>query len=168
MKRKLAALAVPSILALALLPAPAFAQAGKHHLRNEFTGQAKCLDIVNDGQNDRLQMADCGNFTGQAWHITRSGNGDTFRLTTDFTGTGKCLDIVNDGKNNRLRMANCGNYSGQFWSMQRVDKNRFRMKTLFTGEGKCLDVVNDGRNTRLQMANCGNFSGQYWHTAGAK
>ena len=38
-------------------------------LRTMFTGQNKCLDIVNDGKNNRLQMADCGNYSGQFWSI---------------------------------------------------------------------------------------------------
>jgi hypothetical protein len=36
-------------------------------LRNSFTGSRKCLDIVNDGKNDKLRMANCGNYSGQFW-----------------------------------------------------------------------------------------------------
>jgi hypothetical protein len=39
-------------------------------LRTQFTGQMKCLDIINDGQNNKPTMAACGNFTGQMWTIT--------------------------------------------------------------------------------------------------
>ena len=43
-------------------------------LRTQFTGQTKCLDIVNDGQNNKPTMAACGNFTGQMWTLRPSGN----------------------------------------------------------------------------------------------
>jgi hypothetical protein len=40
-------------------------------LRTQFTGQMKCLDIINDGQNNKLTMAACGNFTGQMWKTSK-------------------------------------------------------------------------------------------------
>ena len=57
--------------ALALLigwPAPA-AQAASR-LRTQFTGLEKCLDIINDGWNNKPIMAACGNFSGQNWSIS--------------------------------------------------------------------------------------------------
>jgi hypothetical protein len=35
-------------------------------LWNQFTGQGKCLDIVNDGSG-RVQLASCGDYSGQYW-----------------------------------------------------------------------------------------------------
>jgi hypothetical protein len=134
-------------------------------LTNLFTGRDKCLDIINDGKNDRVTMAACGNFSGQAWTLSPSQtNSDTYRLTTQFTGTNKCLDIINDGRNDRLTMADCGNFSGQLWKLSPSKKNSgtYRLTTQFTGTNKCLDIINDGTNNRLTMARCGNFSGQYW------
>src|SRR4030095_8777790 len=75
--------------------------ASQQILRNTFTGSASCLDIINDGQNDKLKLAPCGNFTGQHWFVARRSDG-TFQLQTEFTGPGRCLDIINDGQNNRL------------------------------------------------------------------
>jgi hypothetical protein len=139
------------------------AQTASYRLQTMFTGTGKCLDIVNDGRNDRLNMADCGNFSGQFWQILPSQKPGYYRLQTMFTGTGKCLDIVNDGRNDRLNMADCGNFSGQFWQILPSQKpGHSRLKTMFTGTGKCLDIVNDGRNNRLNMGDCGDFSGQYW------
>lgn len=48
------------------------AQGKQNRLRTMFTGADKCADIINDGQNNRLQMADCGNFSGQLWSITKT------------------------------------------------------------------------------------------------
>ena len=86
-----------------------------YRLQTQFTGNERCLDIVNDGDNNQLTMADCGNYSGQLWSIKKAGG--YYRLQTQFTGNKKCLDIVNDGDNNQLTMANCGNYSGQFWKI---------------------------------------------------
>ncbi|HEY6620669.1 MAG TPA: RICIN domain-containing protein [Steroidobacteraceae bacterium] len=90
---------------------------GYWRLRTAFTGNGKCLDIVNDGTNRRLNMATCGHYTGQQWIIEPIGTSGYWRLRTAFTGSNKCLDVVNDGKNDRLNMATCGNYTGQRWSL---------------------------------------------------
>jgi hypothetical protein len=37
---------------------------------NQFTGPGKCLDIVNDGSG-RVQLAACGNYSGQYWSKQR-------------------------------------------------------------------------------------------------
>jgi hypothetical protein len=42
---------------------------GFHRLQTQFTGNNKCLDIVNDGKNNLLVMADCRNYSGQFWKI---------------------------------------------------------------------------------------------------
>jgi Ricin-type beta-trefoil lectin domain len=152
-----------SVIGIHFFPQRASAQSITYTLRTQFTGSGKCLDVVNDGTNNKLNMADCGNFSGQAWSIQPSGIGTSYRLRTQFTGNEKCLDIVNDGKNNKLVMADCGNFSGQLWNIQPTNVLGFyRLRTQFTGNKKCLDIVNDGTNNQLTMANCGNFSGQSW------
>jgi Ricin-type beta-trefoil lectin domain len=131
--------------------------------KTDFTGDGKCLDVVNDGTNNQLQMADCGNFSGQFWSTVASGVKGYVRLRNNFTGDGKCLDVVNDGTNNKLQMADCGNFTGQLWQVAKPKKAAFyRMSNQFTGSNKCLDIVNDGTNNKLQMADCGNFTGQFW------
>ncbi|HZH14917.1 MAG TPA: RICIN domain-containing protein [Archangium sp.] len=84
-------------------------------LKNRQAGYGKCLDIINDGINDKLGMTDCGNYTGQLWKVVPSSSPDFFHLKTLWLGDGKCLDILSDGVNDKLRMAPCGNYSGQYW-----------------------------------------------------
>jgi hypothetical protein len=37
-----------------------------------FTGADFCLDIINDGENDKPTMAPCGNFFGQLWGFTQT------------------------------------------------------------------------------------------------
>lgn len=145
------------------LAASAATAPGTYRLRTSFTGYNKCLDIVNDGWDNRPTMATCGNYTGQAWIIEAIGTGGYSRLRTEFTGRYKCLDIVNDGSNNRLRMDSCGNYSGQKWTVEPTGNFGFaRLRTAFTGSRKCLDIINDGRNNRLIMDTCGYYTGQMW------
>jgi hypothetical protein len=136
--------------------------AGPYRLRTAFTGSEKCLDIVNDGINNRLTMATCGVYTGQMWWAENVAAGQA-RLKNMFTGSDKCLDVINDGRDNRLRMAACGNHTGQMWWAQKVTSGQIRLKNLFSGSGECLDIINDGRNNRLTMATCGNYSGQLWN-----
>ncbi len=88
---------------------------GYVRLKNRQDGYGKCLDIVNDGINDKLVMADCGNYTGQFWKVVPSSWTEFFYLKNRWLGDNKCLDIINDGVNDKLRMADCGNYSGQYW-----------------------------------------------------
>lgn len=43
-------------------------------LWNQFTGDNMCLDIVNDGSG-RVQLAACGDYSGQYWHVNTRRNG---------------------------------------------------------------------------------------------
>lgn len=132
-------------------------------LKTQFTGGNKCLDIINDGNNNQPNMADCGNFSGQIWSVQSTQRQGLYRLKTQFTGEDKCLDVINDGKNNRLTMATCGDFSGQFWSIKSTpNKRSYKLRNLFTRGNKCLDIINDGTNDKPTMATCGNFSGQFW------
>jgi hypothetical protein len=86
-----------------------------YRFTNDFSKSSKgdplCLDIINDGKNNKLIMSPCGNYSGQQW--TYQNN----KLQNNFSGQQSCLDIVNDGENNKLIMSPCGNYSGQQWHM---------------------------------------------------
>jgi hypothetical protein len=138
------------------------ARAG-NRLTTEFT-QGKCLDVINDGQNNKLTMATCGKFSGQDWSVTPVGPGGGFKIRNQFSGPNKCLDVVNDGHNDKVIMADCGNFSGQNWSIPKAGGTGGQFKNQFTGSNRCLDIVNDGKNNRLKLADCGNFTGQRWFT----
>ena len=32
-------------------------------------GEGKALDVINDGKNDKLQLAEKGKYTGQFWRL---------------------------------------------------------------------------------------------------
>jgi hypothetical protein len=76
----------------------------------------RCVDIINDGINNKLTIEPCGNYTGQQWLIP-DNNSSNFK--NNFSGMNNCLDIINDGINNKLIMNPCGNYSGQEWSINK-------------------------------------------------
>lgn len=155
-----------SIFFVGLLAKEVNAQVKQNRLRNTLTGADTCLDIINDGANNQLTMAKCGNFAGQRWSMTSSeANPKAYRLQTPLTGADKCLSIINDGKNNQLTMAKCANVSRQLWRIIPSKKNPgysgyYLLQNIDVG--KCLNIINDGKNNKLTMAKCGNVSGQSW------
>ncbi len=133
---------------------------GYYRLTTQWQGESKSLDVINDGANNKLQLANTGNFTGQSWKITSVGNG-YYRLTTQWQGESKSLDVVNDGVNNKLQLATTSNASGQFWKITSVENGYYRLTTKWLSEKKSLDIVNDGTNNKLKLANTANVSGQF-------
>ena len=133
-----------------------------YRLTTQWQGDGKSLDVVNDGANNQLILADTGDYTGQYWKFTSLGDG-YYRLTTQWQGAGKSLDVVNDGANDKLILADTGNFSGQHWRVERQANGYYRLTTQWQGPGKSLDVVNDGANDKLNLAATGDYSGQYWN-----
>lgn len=133
-----------------------------HRLQTPFTGKDKCLDIINDGANNRPVLATCANVSGQIWTFEPLGIPGHFHLHAQFAGAGKCLDIINEAKRDTPIMAPCGNFSGQHWTLTQ-ESGYIRMRNLFSGDGKCLDILNDGSDTLPRMRRCENVSGQMWH-----
>jgi hypothetical protein len=132
------------------------------YLQNEGAGRGLCLDIINDGANDRLHMAACGGYTGQHWMLTRGDVPGYVKLHTEFTSERRCLDVVNDGKNDRVQMDACAKVSGQQWKVTTVpgDQRYIQLTNQFTGSSRCLEVAPDG----LRLRSCGDFSGQRWRS----
>ena len=156
------------IVLVDLLAQEVNAQVEQNRLRNTLTGSGYCLDIINDGDNNKLTMARCGNVSGQRWSLTASEiNPQAYRLQTPFTGTDNCLNITNDGKNNKLMMAKCNDIPEQRWSIIPSKSNPgysgySSLRNELAGADKCLNIINDGRNNKLTMAKCSNVAGQSW------
>lgn len=157
-----------SITLISLLAQEVNAQVSQNRLRNTLTGSGYCLDIINDGDNNQLTMARCGNVSGQRWSLTASEtNPQVYRLQTPFTGTNNCLETIDDGKNNRLKMAQCSDNLGQLWSIIPSNANPgysgySSLRNDLAGADKCLNIINNGRNNRLTMTTCSNVAGQRW------
>jgi Ricin-type beta-trefoil lectin domain len=167
MQSKNSIIILPIIL-IGLLAQDVNAQVKQNQLRNTLTGADTCLDIIEDGKNNRLIMAKCANVAGQRWSLTASEkNPQVYQLQTPFTGIGKCLNIINDGVNDKLIMAKCASLPGQLWTISPSTtipspSGYYFLKNNLTGANNCLNVLNDGRNNRLTMAKCDNISGQSW------
>jgi uncharacterized protein (DUF2249 family) len=146
---------------------PFFNETIWYSFTTEWLGEKKSLDIVNDGTNNKLIMAETGDYPGQYWKIKSLENGN-FRLTTKWLKEDKSLDIVNDGTNNQLIMADSGNYPGQFWEIEPEEFGFFRLTCKWLGERKSLDIVNDGTNNQLIMADSGDYPGQNWRIKASK
>jgi hypothetical protein len=143
-----------------LLGASGAVHAQSSHLWNDGAGSGQCLDIVNDGANDKLNVVPCGNFSGQAWTLQPSGTPGYYKLQTMFTGAGRCLDVVNDGVNDQVRMASCADVTGQFWELTRLrgPGRGFQLTNRFTGPSRCLEAADEG----LRLRSCDRSRGQHW------
>jgi Ricin-type beta-trefoil lectin domain len=95
-----------------------------NRLQTPFTGKEKCLNIINDGENNKLIMAKCSKVAGQLWRVklskTTLGNSGYYFVINELIGPSNCLNVVNDGRNNKLTMTNCDNISGQSWEITRM------------------------------------------------
>lgn len=167
MQLKKFAIILPITL-ISLLANEVDAQVNQNRLRNTLTGSDYCLDIINDGDNNKLTMARCGNVAGQRWSLTASEtNPQAYRLQTPLTGTNNCLATIDDGKNNRLTIAECSDIPGQLWSIIPSKANPgysgySSLRNELAGADKCLNIINNGRNNRLVMTKCSNVAGQRW------
>jgi Ricin-type beta-trefoil lectin domain len=45
---------------------------GYYFVKNALTGASNCLNVLNDGINNKLTMAKCDNISGQSWRITQT------------------------------------------------------------------------------------------------
>lgn len=132
-----------------------------YRLTTVWLGEGKSLDVLNDGTNAKIHLANSDRTPGQMWKITPVGN-DFYRLTNRLLGEDVSLDVLNDGTNNQLRLTKTGPYTGQFWKMAPQGNDNYRLTTQWQGDQKSLDVINDGKNDRLQLAKTGPYSGQIW------
>ncbi len=120
-----------------------FDQNTYYRLTTKWQGEDMSLDVVNDGENNKLQLSKAGNYLAQYWKITPLENG-YHRLTSKWLGEDMSVDILNDGINNKLEMAKTGKYTGQFWKITPLEDGYYRLTTLWQGDDNALDVVNDG------------------------
>ncbi len=156
------------IVLVSLFATAADSQVKQNRIQNTLTGADKCLDIINDGENNQLTMSRCGNLSGQRWSLTANQpNRKNYRLKTPFTGTDKCLDASNDDNTTQPMMAQCNNVAGQRWRLIPSKANPgysgyYLLRNVSTSGDRCLEIINDGENNKFTMAQCGNVAGQSW------
>jgi hypothetical protein len=64
--------AILSVMCAGLLVTEVNAQSQNYRLQTLLTGTGRCLDIINDGENNKPIMAECGNFSGQFWSLPQN------------------------------------------------------------------------------------------------
>lgn len=133
---------------------------GFYRLTTQWLGEGKSLDIVNDGTNDKVQMANSTDASGQSWKVTSIGNG-YYRLTTEWLGEEKSLG-ANDGAKVQLQMQKTAKMSGQYWKITSLGSGYYRFTNQWLGGEQSLGVANEGAKEQLQMQKTAKMSGQFW------
>lgn len=133
-----------------------------YRLTNDYTGQQKALDVINDGTGQyKLHMVDSDNYSGQFWRFSQRTT-NKYDLSTLWLGQDKCLDVINDAgtASTSVHLADKGDYSGQFWTLTPWGDGSWRLTNDFTGPDKHLDVYSD---TKEAFLGTDNHSGQHWY-----
>ena len=136
-----------------------FDGAAYYRLTTKWQGEGKSLDIINDGKNNQPILAKTGNYSGQAWQITKVG-ADTYTLTTKWQGPTKKLDCIK-GPNQNRPMLNKSKNSGSVWKIVPIGSGYYKITNGWLTD-QSLDIINDGKNDKIQVAKTGNYSGQAW------
>lgn len=117
-----------------------------YRLTTQWQGRGKSLDIINDGKNNKLQLAKTGYYTGQYWmlHPNPACPG-WYVLGTKWTGNYKFLDAITGVKNsNEIWMGPPQFDSPQHWRFVKVGEY-YRIQPMWP-KGMAIDIVNDGVN----------------------
>ena len=130
-----------------------------YRLTSKWQGEGKSLDILNDGKNNQPILAKTGDYTGQAWKITKVG-ADIYTLTTKWQGPTKKLDCI-QGANQNRPVLNVTEKSGSAWKLIPLGNGYYRITNMWLSD-RSLDIVNDGKNNKIQVAKTGDYSGQAW------
>jgi len=132
-----------------------------YRLTSKWQGTGKSLDVINDGENNQLQLAETGAYSGQYWKLQKLSN-NYYRLTTQWQGDGKSLDVGVKRTGNNVQLSGTGDLADQYWRIEQLDDVYYRITSKIEGMSKSLDVINDGNNNALQLSETGDYSGQYW------
>ncbi|MFC5183560.1 serine/threonine protein kinase [Actinomadura harenae] len=124
--------------------------------RGPITNTASGLCIDTDGPQGsgvRVQVRDCGNFSGQNWNYDQATN----HLVNPPSGL--CLDTNGAPARGVNAVLNpCGNFTGQQW---RYNSGTGRFTNLTSG--LCLDTDGPPANYVALVTNpCGTYTGQRW------
>ncbi len=128
-------------------------------------GKQKALEVINNGYNNRLRLADAANVSNQYWRLKNLGNGH-FRIMNLMMGEENSIDLIEEKGNFVPQIAKTGNFSAQNWKITRVEKDGklyFSLSTMWKGENQVLDLIRkDGQNHLPRLAQNNGSSGQLW------
>lgn len=136
-----------------------------YRLTTLFQGDNVAMDVINDGNNNRMQMVPAGPFTGQYWRFSPfAGFPGRYRISCMWQGENLPMDIINGGPDdNQVILAPIGPFSGQAWSM--IDApaaGHVYLRTEFRGPGFQLEGFGGTTQDRPRLDPAGPFSGQMW------
>jgi Ricin-type beta-trefoil lectin domain-like len=128
-------------------PAPSVTTFGSARFRLRSALNGRSLDVTS--------LNPSGNYSGQAWTITATGDG-CYRLTNEFQ-PGLALDVANNGSHQPV-MAAIREYSGQCWVFSDVTSGQFRIYNRYLGGGMSLGATSEG----AVMSASANTPAQLW------
>jgi len=137
-----------------------------YRLTNQFQGPGLSLDVINDGNNNRMIMAPTGLFTGQYWRFTPAPElPGTYRISCQWQGPNLPMDVINGGPdNNQPILAPIGAFTGQFWTLTDVPQapGHVSLTTEFRGPNLALEGAGGATGNRPVLATFGPYTGQIW------
>ena len=149
-----------------LLSGISFAESSYVRLTSLWQGSEKCLDVINDGTNNKVQLATCGNYSGQFWKMDPVNDLGDFQLTNMWLGENKCLSATGP-YNDVLEIIDCQGPLENTWNFLSYRHGEYQ-PLMPNGSDYVLDVLNDGQNNKLHLTYFGNYSGQYWKATPAQ
>lgn len=135
-----------------------------YRLTTLFQGDNVAMDVINDGNNNRMHMVPAGPYTGQYWRFSPfAGYPGRYRISCMWQGENLPMDIINGGPDdNQVILAPLGPYSGQAWSMINAAPGHVYLRTEFRGPGFQLEGFGGTTQNRPRLDPAGPFTGQMW------
>ncbi|MEZ5963978.1 MAG: hypothetical protein R3F56_09060 [Planctomycetota bacterium] len=137
-----------------------------YRLTTLFQGPNVAMDVINDGNNNRMHMVQAGPYTGQYWRFTPiAGYPGYYRISCLWQGENLPIDVINGGsEDNQIILAPLGLYSGQFWQVteEPTAPGHVRLTTMFRGPGFSLEGFGGTTQDRPRLDPTGPYTGQLW------
>ena len=137
-----------------------------YRLNTRFQGPGLSLDVINDGNNNRMIMAASGAFTGQLWRFSPAPEiSGTYRLSCLWQGLNLPMDTINGGAdNNQPILAPIGAFTGQLWTLTDVPgvPGYVSLHNEFRGQNMALEGAGGLTGNRPVLTTYGTYTGQQW------
>jgi len=137
-----------------------------YRLTTLFQGPNVAMDVINDGNNNRMIMTQAGPYTGQYWKFTPfPGYPGYYRISCMWQGENLPVDVINGGPDdNHIILSPIGPYSGQAWQITEIPSapGHVRFTCIFRGPGYSLEGFGGTTQDRPRLDPTGNFTGQAW------
>jgi hypothetical protein len=113
-----------------------------YRLTTQAQGENVALDVIPDGNNNRMHMVPAGNYTGQAWRFTPfEGYPGYFRISCLWQGPNRPMDVINVGpEDNHVILNGIAAVSGQAWLLAEIPEypGTVSLTTIYRGQNMAL------------------------------